>query len=207
MLKPGNDLAKLELDFQGSNRLGLDLKYSAPFLYRTHHASVVKNFSSKKNKLILLSRNFKELLFRRFTIKSINDLKKTNVKDFIDKYIDRFKVYDSWDPDHRYLVFYEDFIDQKNDEILLDILCFIEEEPIFYYQYLMNKEEYHQKIRDNYVYQHKKDPVPAGLSSKSGPELIYYSKNKDLRLLRRIDGFFEKEAPIIWEKYLKRFAS
>ncbi len=184
------------------NRLQLDSICSTPFIYRTHYADDLKRVSSKLNKLIFVSRNLKELLFRDYLIFSLEDLQSDEVQSFINTYLQRFKVYESWNPHNRYLVFYEDFINQENDEITLALLDFVDEEPTFFYDYIEHKEEYLNKILDSYKNQHK---AKFGASSKNGAKALYYTKHRNSKILRSVDQILQKKEPLIWEKYLKRF--
>ncbi len=186
---------------RGMNRLKLDSICPTPVIYRTHYANTLKGVSSDLNKLIFLTRNLKELLFRNYLITSLQDLQSKVVKSFINTYLQRFKMYESWNPDNRYFVFYEDLITQENEELTLGILDFMDEEPTFFYDYIEHKEEYLNTLLDSYINSRNMN----GASSKNGPKTLYYSKNKDPRLLKYIDQMLQKKEPLIWEKYLKRF--
>ncbi len=177
---------------------------SIPLFYRTHKADLVRKVPSDSNKLIFLTRNPKELFFRRQrSISSVEEFRKKYTQEIMADYFERFKVYDSWNPNNRYLLFYEDFINQEEEEILLELLDFMGEEPTFFYDYVENKERYLDTVLSGYKRQHRKGG--SGASSKDGPKSIYYTKDKDPRLLKCLDQIFREQEPVIWEKYLKRF--
>ncbi len=203
--KPIGVFPSRTINSYGMNRLNLDSVCSTPFIYRTDSADTLKGVSSNLNNLILVSRNPKELLFRDHSISSLKDLQSKEIKSFINTYLQRFKMYESWNPDNRYIVFYEDFINQENEEIILDLLDFMGEEPTFFDDYVEHKEEYLYKILDSYRDQHKSKF--GGKSSRNGPNTLYYTENKDPKLLQHIDQILQKKEPLIWEKYLKRFQS
>lgn len=181
--------------------LELPLVSSTPFLYHSHTPKPLYSLSSKSNKLILVTRNPKELLFRHFSISSIKDLQTPEVKIFIERYLNRFKLYESWDNASRFLVFYEDYIMQENEEILLKLLDFIGEEPTYFDDYINHKEDYSNKILSSY----KNLYNDRGSSSVNGPKRIFYTKDIDPKLLNYADYILQKNEPLIWEKYLKRF--
>lgn len=188
------------------NRLGLPLISSIPLLYRTHYEfSLLMRVPSKLNKLIFVTRNPKELLFREFFLKSTSTVEPDSqfIETFLKRYLQAFKVYDSWFVENRRLVFYEDFINQ-GDEILVQLLQFMDEEPKYLDDFITNKQEYMSIMLESYARQHKRNS--GGLSSSTdGPKSIYYTKNASLEILTYIDEYIEKEAPKIWELYLKRF--
>jgi len=185
------------------NLLELDLVSNKPFLYRTHQMKLWHKIPTHLNKLIFVTRNPKELLFREYKISSLEELQSDQVKRFIREYVKRFKIYESWCAHNRILVFYEDFIEQKNDEILLMLLHFMGEKPTFYHDFVNHREEYYAKILDKYT--NYRQSRKQGKSSVDGPKAIYYTKNVDLELLRCVDEMLQIEAPLIWKKYLKRF--
>lgn len=186
----------------GSKRLELDWVSHVPFLYRVHSAEKIRELPSDVNKLIFVTRNPKELFFRQHSISSLKDLKTEKINHKLNQYLSRFKFYESWDPYNRCMVFYEDFINQENEEILLELLDFMGEEPKFFDDYVKNKEKYLNVILSSYRDQHGNK---AGKSSLHGSQAIYYTKNKDPELLKHIDRVLQEKAPVIWEKYLKRF--
>lgn len=186
------------------NRIGLRLISDTPLLYRTHYVSDLNEVSSQKNKLIFVSRNPKELLFREFYLNAQPAELPSNefIDDFLTKYLNNFHVYISWDAKNKYLVFYEDVIDQETEQ-LVKILEFIGEEPTYLEDFITNKEEYLAQQLESYKTQHAR--VKGGASAKDGPKTIYYSKNVPKNILTYIDDYIKKDAPRIWEQCLKRF--
>lgn len=187
------------------NRLELNLVSDIPLLYRTHYEyaqlSLVPSIS---NKLIFATRNPKELLYRSFYLsksRSENPNKRF-IKKFLNNYIKAFKVFEAWCPNTRKIIFYEDFITNDN-EILIELLQFMQEPPLFYDDFLINKQDYLTQLLQSYSNQHKHNL--GGSSSKHGTKALYYTRNASLEKLSFIDNYLQKKAPKIWDQYLKRF--
>lgn len=187
------------------NRLGLPLVSDQPLLYRAHYEfDQLMQVRSAMNKLIFVTRNPKELLFKEFSIlfPSSGTPSEQFIKKFLDTYLQAFQVYESWFPDNRALVFYEDFIFQK-ETMLLQLLEFMNEEPTYLDDFMENIEEYTSKLLASYTKQHQRKA--GGASSVDGPKTIYHSKEAAPEILVYIDEYIRNMAPQIWEKYLKRF--
>lgn len=192
-------------DHPSYNRLGLPLISEVPLLYRTHYEfDELMQVPSKLNRLIFLTRNPKELMYRRYFLQEPTRPDPDNqfIEEFLQEYLETFHVYDSWFSDNRRLVFYEDYIEQ-GDSILLDLLHFMNEPPLFFEDYLNHKDEYISLLLKSYAKQHTHNN--GGSSSQGGPKPIYYTQNASLETLRWIDGYLQNNEPTIWEKYLIRF--
>jgi len=188
------------------NRLNLPLVTDIPLLYRTHvEFDELRQIPSYQNKLIFVTRNPRELLLRAFFLTSPTPTlpDKEFIAEFLKSYITPFEVYDSWAIENRCLVFYEDFI-EKDEEILLDILKFIDERPLYFEDFIENKGEYMSRLLDSYREQHVK--MAGGSSAANGPQPLFYSNKASQETLEYLDQSIEEASPEIWEKYLKRFA-
>jgi len=183
------------------NRLHLLLICEEPLLYRLHDDyEKIGRIPSSSNRLIFVTRNPKELLFREW--KDRSDF--VFAEQFLNDYLKMFEIYDKWEAQNRYLVFYEDLIRHQN-EILLELLTFMEEKPLFYEDYQMYREHYLNSLLDSYKAQHEDNF--GGASVQNGPQEIYYSKSVPIQPLLEIDTYLESKNPLIWEKYLNRFRS
>ncbi len=186
---------------RANSRLNLELISDLPFIYRTHYLMKSTEIPSDYERLIHLTRNPKELLFRNFSISTKKDLQKTQVQIFLNEYLDRFRTYENWSVGNRLLIFYEDVI-QHLDQILIEILNFSSEPPLFWDDYISNKQSYINQIYDSYTNQWQGNH---GVSAVKKPEAVYYTKDIEVDLLQYIDQIVREKAPIIWDKYLKRF--
>ncbi len=192
-------------DHPSYNRLGLDLVSEKPLLYRTHfELADLSKIRSESNKLILVTRNPKELLYRDLFNKSRNSINPTTqfIHNFIDQYLKPFKIYESWHLEKRFFVYYEDFI-KNGDQILLEILSFMNEEPTFYEDFLINRQTYLSLLLESYKMQPTHNA--GGSSVVNEPKAIFYTRNADPAVLHYIDEYIQNKEPVIWEKYLKRY--
>jgi len=187
------------------NRLGLTLDTDIPLLYRTHYQfNELSLVNSEKNKLIFVTRNPKELLYRKFLLeKKASEIPdKKFIEEFLLKYLKAFEIFEHWNEHTRMLVFYEDFI-VNDDACLVQMLNFMNEPLKYYEDYLTHKQEYLDRLLQSYSKQHQHNN--GGASSKGGPKPIYYTRNASRETLLEIDEFIKTNAPAIWVKYLKRF--
>jgi hypothetical protein len=186
------------------NRLALPLISDIPLLYRTHYEyAELLELSSQQNKLIFATRNPKELLYRKFfQTSSSTDPDPQFIEEFLKNYLLAFDVYNSWFPETRIIVFYEDFINNEED-VLLELLHFMEETPVYLEDFLNNKQQYFSRLLESYTKQHVHNS--GGASSRESPKPIFYTRNASLETLKYIDEYLQKTSPQNWEKYLKRF--
>ncbi len=192
-----------------STQLNIELISNTPFLYTTHSYAEARAAPPTFNKLILVERNLKELLFRNFTITQKEDLLKPDLQEFINMYLKNFETFDNWPSQNRLLVLYEDTIGNLN-KTLSDLLNFTNPTPPFFFEeYTANQKKYTDAIYNNYVKNQYTGNSQKyhGISAKEGPQAIFYSKDQDPNLLQSIDTILEKKNPKIWNKYLKRFAT
>jgi hypothetical protein len=186
--------------------LGLPLASYRPLFYRSHtDFDKLMRIPMQQNKLIFVTRNPKELILKSFFSASpdVEKLDARFIANFLKDYLGAFAVYDSWHPENRLLVFYEDFI-QEEDAMLLNILKFMDESPLYFEDFIMNKQEYISKLLESYREQHKNWKL-AGVSSLEGPQPLFYSSQATPETLLFLDESLETAAPLIWERYLKRF--
>lgn len=189
------------------NRLELPLVSDRPLLYRTHYQfNELLKVPSKVNKLIFVTRNPKELIYRKFflTNPQTENPDSDFIEDYLRYYLNAFEVYDGWYSKNRKLVYYEEFI-VNDDEILLQLLDFMNEQPVFLDDYIVNKQEYLSRLLQSYSNQHKHNS--GGSSSKDGPKAIYYTRNASKETLKFIDSYIMSKAPQIWYNYLNRYAT
>ena len=190
------------------NRLQVPLVDETPLFYRSHFEyDQLMQIPSDSNKLIFVTRNPKELLYRAFNLQRSGNEENPNVdfvKTYLDEYLKAFTVFDSWTTTNRCIIFYEDFI-ASQDDVLIAILQFMNEEPTFYEDYLEHKEEYTAKLFESYQRQH--EIKLGGRSSIDGPKAIYYTKNASKEVLHDIDDYLkEHTSSDMWTLYLKRFS-
>ncbi|MCC6127971.1 MAG: sulfotransferase domain-containing protein [Chlamydiae bacterium] len=189
------------------NRLGLPLVDQRPLLYRTHFSlNELRQVSSLCNRLIFLMRNPKELLFRAHRLAHPNQKEPDTlfIQKFLDECLAPFKVYESWNPVNRMLIYYEDLIIDEN-KVFLEALDFMRVDPTFFEEFIRNKEEYMKCLLESYSKQHVRKR--GGESSVGGVKEIFYSQDVNPEILKGIDRYLMQREPNLWNLYLKRFES
>ena len=188
---------------EGTARLSLDLISNTPFAYRTHNPRDVSSANRNFEKLILITRNPKELLFNRFEIKDITDVTHNqNIERYLREYFQRFEVFLNWPENKRMLILYEDMIGSL-ENYLIDACKFIGEEKLFWDDFIMNKDFYLSQMREDYISQHHDG---RGASSLGEPKPIFHTIKQDKDLLKQLDEHLREMDPKIWQLFLSRFA-
>lgn len=188
------------------NRLNLPLDSRIPLLYRTHtDFDLLEQFSSDRNKLILITRNPKELLYRENmrtgTYTAVLD--RAAAENFLNIYMQTLRVYDSWASQNRFLVYYEDFINDS-EQILLNLLGFMGESPTYFDDYIEHREFYNSQLLDSYQKQHATNG--GTISARNGPKPIFYTDFAQPEDLLWVDEYLKSVDSILWENYLVRFS-
>ncbi len=187
---------------KGNERLGVDMN-NPPLFYRTHVPKRILKERMSGAKLLLLSRNYKEHLYRQFQGRKISrkSLNNYDVRDFISNFLSYYRLFDSWPKENRLLIYYEDFIEENNREVFEKILSFLNIQDVEYAAYAEKRKEIEQKIYGSYVQQHSKE----GKSRLKEPRKKFYSSQADRSTLKAIDAAFRKRDASIFKKYLDRF--
>ncbi len=162
------------------------------------------NNSSKK--LILLVRNYKELICRyssRNEKHRINLQKVNAILQLINAgtwhYFFNLEDYDRWSEDKKLLIYYEDLI-EKPSETLARLVRFLDGDPERVKNFMARYEEHKRKALRIY------DREYAGSDTK-GKGTLHHSKKLSTRFLQQIDDLVREHYPEIMEKYLLRYAT
>ncbi len=196
----------LEMDFArdhpAQNRLGVDIDFSLDQLITCHGPKkVLKHFDPECDKLVLITRNYKELIVRE-NGSNLKTLEK-KLETFKRHYFERFELYEQWNKKKRHLVFYEDIIlDPK--KTLTSLLTFLEVDLSNLDEYVDNFESYKSKCLESYQNQFSSQGSPASISK--GKDILFYCKSVSEELLQKIDEEIKDSNFFIWQKYLKRFS-
>ena len=149
---------------------------------------------NRRDRLILIVRNPKEVFSRHggleITLDVLQGEGSTGNSD-PRIYFNNIRVYNSWNPEKRLLIYYEDLV-SKPIQTIINIVQFLNE-PLDKIDLFM---------RD--YSQHKKKAIKIYKESESkGNDLLYHSKliAPDHRL--QIDLWIEQLYPNIWNNYLK----
>ena len=183
----------------GINHLGVSLDQNKKPLYHTHIFNLAGQLP-KSNRLLLILRNYKEVFIRRIrdNPQDYAHLIKRNKQFYA--YCSYLKVFDSWDPQKRLLIYYEDLI-LKPRETLKSVLDFLEESDHKLDPFMKHFESYRKKTVQSY---HKVQNSRGGSMSK-GIDVLYHSKLMPTSLLRATDQKMKKCYPLLWSRYLTRY--
>jgi hypothetical protein len=172
-----------------------DIDLSKPPIEKAHLRRELNGSYHPGNRLILLIRNPKEVLTRvahkPITVQVLLGTAPSNYVKGSD-YFDLISVYDSWDPNKRLLVYYEDLLTNPRKEITR-ILNFLNE-PLTALNDFIRDYQKHKKIcLDLY-----KD------GESKGEDLLFHSKNIDPAYRLLIDQWINNLYPVWWNNYLKQ---
>ena len=200
-----NQLASYIDEFQRHSRdYQIDLLSSPPHHFiKVHNPLVVKSQSkgSENNNLIVIVRNYFECMISstgNFEC-ALRDLLKTKIPDHfnVHDYFNILKMYDSWDPNHRILIYYEDLITNFYSEMkrVVDFL----QTPLKNLENFMNNYEKHRLTQlQSYDKQHQ--------LKSDGKDLLFHSRDIPLSKLKAMEFYIKNRYPFLWEKYLSRYA-
>lgn len=192
------------IDNRGTvNRLDFEIDESLPIVYRTHGVNqrLVKLKQSSYS-LIFTLRNFKECVIKetKYTAEEfVAGLLENDPQ--ITKYFDNLEFFDSgWkNPETKHMIVYEEMIQNPQDTII-SLLTFLgeslEKVPEFFEHY----DEWNAEMLASYHRQHRRK----GPSSQNQP--LFHSIDFSKESLIAMDKAVQERYPILWEKYLKRYA-
>ena len=182
------------INFSQKAKIGVD--YSKDIIWKIHfrhYFELVGDYNPETDKLIMISRNYKECLIRHLGAKIFADNFENNLD--VLSYLDNFQLFDEWPEDNRVLIYYEDLI-QHPKETLKKVLLFLGENLSYLNSFIEN----YNKHRNNSIGFYTSNIGP---SVTHGNTITYHGNklNKEKRI--EIDQKIAKMAPAIWEKYLK----
>lgn len=199
----------------------VDYDYSKPTLFFTHGCPDVNRLDSKKNKLIITLRDYKENICRLIVqdlfpepkFKTIEEgalqlldlgalLKKeiTSLGPIANAYFERLKVFDRWEPENRYLASYEDML-SDGKRVFYEVMGVLNERNEAFDLFFENEFENHRKYL---LYFYRR----SGRNCMTqGEDLHFFAKRISPEVLQEIDLFVKNRYPTLWEKYLHRYES
>ena len=178
----------LSSDDKDSGVLPKNRTNEEPILIKRHETSDIK-----EGKLILIVRNYKEVIIRHNSVKTIMEDYSSNNRVTYLKLLDFYHTYKG----KKMIVYYEDLIgDLKNT--IEKVLNFLGLEVGFdsIDDFFSNIEEH--KLKSLSIY---------GESKTKGKTTIYHSSKLTNDELIEWDNFLLKNNKVIFEKYLKRYKS
>lgn len=185
------------------------------FIYAAHNPKDlwIKKDGDKEDILILILRNYKECLVRIYkTAPSvINQIKAEANFKWLDKYknlaliqahdhyFNNLRCYDVWNPSKRFLIYYEDLLENP-EKVLYDLTVFFNLEEKTLDKFLQNL-NFHIKTSLGIFNAKKK----LGGSQSKGKDILYHSKKIGRKNCILIDSQVKSLFPNYFEKYLKRY--
>lgn len=185
------------------NLLNFVLDENEPILYRSHYIeSGFSKIDQSSNRLLLIVRNYKELIARECSGKKITKrLKGKKIK----QYMKNLSFYDLWkDDDTKLLIYYEDLIsDPKNT--IEKLLMFYDKDIDLVEEFMENIDYWQKKVYRSYI--NSQGPQHGKSARNAKPKEIYHTKNISLDDLKKVDRKVRDAYPVLWERYLNRYRS
>ncbi len=155
------------------------------------------------DKLLIVLRNFKEcfLSLKRSPQAVIDMLSAKNLDIFLSNLVTNLKLYDSWNPDNRLLIYYEDLMTNPSVEFE-KISNWLHERPEVVTSFMKDYNKHKSTCFNLY-----KERFSKGMgNTKSKGDPISHTKPVDLNTLKKMDYLFKSRFPQLW-KYFERFES
>lgn len=187
---------------------GHPINWDLSFLVHVHHPNSIIWDGYKKNKLILIIRNYKEATLRMFSdftcIKAAigkmhNDLIFQQLPPYygvITWYFEDLEYYEQFQGD-KFLIYYEELLLQP-ETIFKSLLSFLNASEQFLGDF-MNHIESHKEVCLNFYNHYRFGSVT------QGKDLEFHSKKLKVEELIEFDHLVQTYYPILWEKYLHRY--
>lgn len=182
------------------------LNFSKPTFYWGHEYFTLRHLNHSQNKLIFILRNYKENISSQLMLKNKNNMNILDLNELIlnevlnegtifKEYMIRLETFDSWDSNHRCLVLFDNLI--SHPEIFVpQVLNFIGDNTDYLF-FVDHYEDFKKELIEKY--NGKKNRTGSGEDKK------FFSKKILLKTHRNLDDYVQKNYPIFWESYLKRY--
>jgi hypothetical protein len=200
-------IATFDPEAFGCNIFDISIDATKTPFFRTHCEKSMKgSFKkipafSKRNKLVFLTRNYKEIFPRRVRIRSNSDDWNSALRTsrfILYDYMRKIAFFDKWDPENSMLIYYEDLISNP-EEIITKLAEFLDVPSQRLSSYLENQKELRKKSFDYYAAK-----VPTGTVT-TGNETKFHSLTLEKEIIGRIDSIIHSLNPRLAEKYLSRY--
>lgn len=184
--------------------------YNKPPIWKVHYIDQMKamgTFDPNNETLLVIVRNPKEALPRIFNVLSQRNkgkvLENPTAKDLLNnsltmKYFDILKTYDTWNPNKRYMVFYEDLI-RDPATTLKGVLDFLDISDT-YFDDFMHCYQMH-KQRSLNLYEEQEDR-----SLTHGSKIRHHALLMNDAERAKLDQYIAHAFPHIWDAYLAHYA-
>jgi len=184
---------------------GEEIDYSKPLITWSHNPKSFLRFQPKRDKLILLIRNYRECIIRRFGAKKINRIIREineggyNGHNSPNCYFEILSFFDQWPEENRLLIYYEDFM-KKPKEILANALAFIGDDPAILEEFFENFDEHKAK---SLAWRNSRSAHLRPVSN--GKDLTYHTRRISKKNAKLFDNAVKERYPDLWKRYLTRY--
>lgn len=188
------------------NPLGVAIDHDKSPFFVMHVPNWIEGASPECNKIIIIVRDYKECFYRQ-AIADRADIENTDITQlqlsgysFVSVYLNILRIYDSWLPENRYLVYYEELI-QYPETVIGDLAQFLGEEPNQLSEFFLNFEE----LKKQSIAYYNKIEGANGGSITEGKDVFHYREFYTEEQMRHIDEVMKIFGEDLWEKYLSHY--
>lgn len=187
--------------------LDMQTDYTKLPVWKVHYIDQMKSmgtFDPSNETLIVIVRNPKEALPRIFNLLSQRNknkpLENPIAKELFNNsltmnYFDILNLYDSWCPDKRHLIYYEDLITQP-ENVLRNLLHFLQDTPDYIDEFMLCY--YEHKCTSLSMYEKQEDS-----SLTKGEKTKHHALLMSPEERQKLDQYIAYVFPDIWQKYLE----
>lgn len=210
----------------GTNRLNLKLNLSKNPIYRTHNSNDLYALNTSKNSLIFILRDFHECILRQYIrdmiIEDKNGFSNPSIESFYDncdlisilksnhwvKFKANLELFDSWNQEQKFLINYEDLVQDLPGEIK-KLALFLKEstDEIEKFEIISLNKNKIDDLKYEILNSYDREMYSIGGSMSKGSDLKYHSKKIPKQILTSFDHYVQEDCPSLWEKYLKKYAT
>jgi hypothetical protein len=197
------------LCYEPENIMEYPLDFTKPTTYWGHEYKILRTLNHSRNKLIFISRDYKENLVSQLLLDR-NFFPPEEYQQEIEQAIleevygggsvfadilGRWITYDHWDPNLRYLVRFKDLVQNPNN-FLPQVLSFIGDDSPSQ-EFIQNFGDFKKELMDRYRMKQN--------ATGSGEKLRFFRQFISSKVLRAVDQYMQQTYPILWDKYLKEY--
>lgn len=152
--------------------------------------------------LIVIVRNYFEAFKSGYevchkTTATFDAVYRNLIKTKDSQYFQILRLYDTWDPDKRFLVYYEDLISDFYGE-MKKLTAFLNIPPANLEAFMENYENERQISLESYHANHR--------LKSDGEDPFYHTRAVPVDQLYSMENYIKKKYPYLWDKYLSRYA-
>lgn len=183
-----------------NNTIPLGVDYSKPPIFKVHQfrlVSPLEKVNRKSNAIfILLLRNPKECVLRNSSCNFQKAAAHLGNPNF--SFYQNLKIFNKWNPKTRKIVYYEDLI-ERPEKTLKELLDFLGEDDQHLSEFMQNYAFHKEQSLEFYKFTNH-------ASKSKGASAIFYSTKLSSEERTALDDVIKSTQPLLWDKYLIRYA-